>query len=84
MIDKFLYAAVTGNGEFYLIVSSFVGTLKLTPLTRVDEAYVTLFLITYRRFARPFDVLEKLIERFEFVAQKLKSDPLLSRFAQMK
>ncbi|GAA5991101.1 hypothetical protein JCM5350_006663 [Sporobolomyces pararoseus] len=62
MIDKFLYAAVTGN----------------------DEAYVTLFLITYRRFARPFDVLEKLIERFEFVAQKLKSDPLLSRFAQMK
>ncbi|GAA5908125.1 uncharacterized protein JCM6883_004123 [Sporobolomyces salmoneus] len=62
LIDKFLYASVTGN----------------------DEAYVTLFLITYRRFARPFDVVEKLIERFEFVAQKLKSDPLLSRFAQMK
>ena len=53
-------------------------------LTLADEAYVTLFLITYRRFARPFDVLEKLVERFEFVAQKLKSDPLLSRFAQMK
>ncbi|GAA5869990.1 hypothetical protein JCM16303_001864 [Sporobolomyces ruberrimus] len=62
MIDKFLYASVTGD----------------------DEAYVTLFLITYRRFARPFDVLDKLVERFEFVAQKLKSDPLLSRFAQMK
>ncbi|GAA6019171.1 hypothetical protein JCM11491_001401 [Sporobolomyces phaffii] len=62
MIDKFLYAAVTGN----------------------DEAYVTLFLIAYRRFATPYDVLGKLIERFEFVAQKLKSDPLLSRFAQMK
>ncbi|GAA6063004.1 hypothetical protein JCM10212_002645 [Sporobolomyces blumeae] len=62
MIDKFLYASVTGN----------------------DEAYVTLFLITYRRFARPYDVLEKLVERFEFVARKLKSDPLLSRFAQMK
>jgi len=52
--------------------------------SRADEAYVTLFLITYRRFARPFDVLEKLIERFEFVAKRLKSDPLLSRFAQMK
>ncbi|GAA5922388.1 uncharacterized protein JCM15063_003286 [Sporobolomyces koalae] len=62
MIDKFLFASVTGS----------------------DEAYVTLFLITYRRFARPFDVLEKLIERFDFVAKKLKSDPLLSRFAQMK
>ncbi|CEQ38947.1 SPOSA6832_00428, partial [Sporobolomyces salmonicolor] len=62
MIDKFLYAAVTGN----------------------DEQYVTLFLITYRRFARPYDVLEKLIERFEFVAGRLKTDPLLSRFAQMK
>lgn len=45
---------------------------------------MTLFLIVYRRYARPYDVLSKLIERFEFVARRLKSDPLLSRFAQMK
>jgi hypothetical protein len=62
MIDKFLFAAVTGN----------------------DEQYVTLFLIVFRRFARPFDVLESLIGRFNFVQGRLKTDPLLSRFAQIK
>ncbi|GAA6001903.1 hypothetical protein JCM10207_002371 [Rhodosporidiobolus poonsookiae] len=49
-----------------------------------DETFVTLFLITYRRFARPYDVVEKLIERFEFVASRHKTDPLLSRYGQMK
>jgi len=49
-----------------------------------DEQFVTLFLITFRRFARPYDVLEKLVERFEFVASKMSSDPLLCRFGQMK
>ncbi|SGY30509.1 BQ5605_C002g01159 [Microbotryum silenes-dioicae] len=62
MIDKFLFASVTGN----------------------DDNYVTLFLIVFRRFARPFDVLSKLIERFTYVAGRLRTDPLLSRFAQMK
>ncbi|SCV68796.1 BQ2448_917 [Microbotryum intermedium] len=62
VIDKFLFASVTGN----------------------DETYVTLFLIVFRRFARPFDVLSKLIERFKYVAGRLRTDPLLSRFAQMK
>ena len=45
---------------------------------------MTLFLIVYRRFARPFDVLTKLTGRFDFVSDKNKTDPLLSRFAQMK
>lgn len=45
---------------------------------------MTLFLIVYRRFVRPYDVVSKLIQRFEFVAGRIKSDPLLSRFAQMK
>ncbi|GAA5976797.1 hypothetical protein JCM11641_000874 [Rhodosporidiobolus odoratus] len=62
VIDKFLFAAVSGN----------------------DDTFVTMFLITYRRFARPYDVLEKLIDRFEFVASRHKTDPLLSRFGQMK
>lgn len=57
---------------------------KLTGRLFADELYVNLFLIVYRRFARPHDVLTKLIERFDFVAGRLKTDPLLSRFAQMK
>ncbi|GAA5926467.1 hypothetical protein JCM3775_001026 [Rhodotorula graminis] len=49
-----------------------------------DEQFVTLFLITFRQFARPHDVLEKLVERFHFVAGKMANDPLLCRFGQMK
>ncbi|GAA6047337.1 hypothetical protein JCM3770_001894 [Rhodotorula araucariae] len=49
-----------------------------------DEQFVTLFLITFRRFARPYDVVAKLIERFDFVASKHQTDPLLCRFGQMK
>lgn len=64
------------------VLPSFCLTTDLCALP--DEQYVTLFLIVYRRFARPFDVLNKLIERFEFVAGRLQTDPLLSRFAQMK
>jgi hypothetical protein len=45
---------------------------------------VTLFLIVFRRFARPYQVLSKLIERYEFVSSRLPTDPLLSRFAHMK
>ncbi|KAK4699712.1 hypothetical protein P7C70_g6544, partial [Phenoliferia sp. Uapishka_3] len=84
MIDKFLFASVTGNGETRLTV----GTLGKQRLTKspccADEPYVTLFLIVYRRFVRPYDVVTKLIQRFEFVAGRIKTDPLLSRFAQMK
>lgn len=80
MIDKFLFASVTGNGE-----SLEQRRRSLADLfSLADEQYVTLFLIVYRRFARPFDVLTKLIERFEFVSDKTKTDPMLSRFAQMK
>ncbi|BGP04759.1 Ras guanine nucleotide exchange factor R [Rhodotorula toruloides] len=49
-----------------------------------DEQFVTLFLITFRRFARPYDVLERLIERFDFVAQQQQTDPLLCRYGQMR
>ncbi|KAK4058071.1 hypothetical protein OIO90_000810 [Microbotryomycetes sp. JL221] len=62
LIDKFLFATVTGN----------------------DEPFITIFLTVYRRFARPIDVLTKLVERFDFVAARSKTDPLLSRYAQMK
>ncbi|GAA98387.1 uncharacterized protein L969DRAFT_46314 [Mixia osmundae IAM 14324] len=62
VIDKFLFAAVTGN----------------------DEQQVVLFLIIYRRFAAPAHVLKKLIERYEFVSTRLKSDPVLSRYAHTR
>ncbi|KAM0793202.1 hypothetical protein ACM66B_000672 [Microbotryomycetes sp. NB124-2] len=62
LVDKFLFATVTGN----------------------DEQYIIVFLTVYRRFATPHEVLTKLVARFDFVGERSKTDPLLSRYAQMK
>ena len=53
-------------------------------LTRTDDAFVAMFLIVYRRFARPGDVLAKLIERYEYISARLEAEPLLSRYAHMR
>lgn len=53
-------------------------------MTRIDEQFVTFFLIIFRRFARPFEVLSKLLERYDYVTTRLKSDPVLSRYAHMR
>lgn len=49
-----------------------------------DTQFVTLFLIVFRRFTRPHDVLSKLIEKYNFVSSRIRTDPLLSRYAHMK
>ncbi|KAK4054866.1 hypothetical protein OIV83_000790 [Microbotryomycetes sp. JL201] len=62
LVDKFLFATVTGT----------------------DEQYIIIFLTVYRKFATPREVLTKLVARFDFVGARSKTDPLLSRYAQMK
>ncbi|MBW0490071.1 hypothetical protein O181_029786 [Austropuccinia psidii MF-1] len=49
-----------------------------------EPGFVDQFLIVFRRFSAPFDVLNALIARFEFVSDHLESDPLLTRYAHMK
>ncbi|KAG0150260.1 hypothetical protein CROQUDRAFT_88295 [Cronartium quercuum f. sp. fusiforme G11] len=49
-----------------------------------ESSFVDQFLIVFRRFATPFDVLSALITRFEFVSYHLEDDPLLTRYAHMK
>lgn len=49
-----------------------------------DQQYVNFFLIIYRRFARPYEVLCKLVERYDFVSAKLDSEPILAKYAHMK
>ena len=43
-----------------------------------------MFLIVYRRFARPGEVLAKLIERYDYISARLEVEPLLSRYAHMR
>jgi hypothetical protein len=79
IIDKFLFAAVTGNGA--------LTSLRCPApfqIARTDDQFVTYFLIIFRRFARPYEVLSKLLERYDFVTTRLKSDPVLSRYAHMR
>jgi hypothetical protein len=74
---------VTGNGESRTVFLALIGQ-PLTSYCQTDDQMVTLFLIVFRRFARPYEVLSKLVERYEFVSSRLETDPLLSRFAHMK
>ena len=50
----------------------------------LDEQFVLFFIIAFRRFARPSDVLSKLMERYGFVETRIESDPVLARYAQSK
>lgn len=59
-------------------------TEPVHELMPADEAFVAMFLIVYRRFARPGDVLAKLIERYEYISARLEVEPLLSRYAHMR
>ncbi|GAA5995014.1 uncharacterized protein JCM10292_004489 [Rhodotorula paludigena] len=77
-------ASKNGSLELFFRREDLLDKFLFAAVAGNDEQFVTLFLITFRRFARPYDVLEKLIERFDFVASKHASDPLLSRFGQMK
>jgi len=49
-----------------------------------EPSFVDQFLIIFRRFATPFEVLSALIFRFEFVSQHIERDPLLGRYAHLK
>ena len=49
-----------------------------------DEQFVLFLFIAFRRFARPSDVLSKLMERYGFVETRIESDPVLARYAQSK
>lgn len=55
-----------------------------TLVWKLEPSFVDHFLIVFRRFSTPFDVLSALINRFEFVSYHLEDDPLLTRYAQMK
>lgn len=64
LIQKFLFAAVTGNGTHTSLVVC-RGTAWLTPFLTIvpDEQHVGVFLIVYRRFARPYEWVARSDDR---------------------
>lgn len=80
LIDKFVYAAVAGNGKCRF------GYLTGRGLKdgRTDAAFIDAFLIIYRRFATPRDVLTQLLARYELAVGNMSHTTLLSRFVQIK
>ncbi|WAQ83192.1 hypothetical protein PtA15_3A561 [Puccinia triticina] len=49
-----------------------------------EPSFVDQFLIIFRRFATPFEVLSALIFRFDFVSTHIDRDPILGRYAHLK
>ncbi|GEM06325.1 RAS guanyl-releasing protein 1 [Rhodotorula toruloides] len=77
-------ASKTNSMDLFFRQEDLIDKFIFASVAGNDEQFVTLFLITFRRFARPFDVLERLIEHFEVVAQQQQTDPLLCRYGQMR
>lgn len=85
LIDKLLYAAVTDNGAWLCIgFSKEKRHAEHLSFSSIDENFVNMFLIIYRRFARPYEVLAKLMQRYEYVEARVGSEPVLAKYAHMK
>lgn len=58
--------------------------LRICDFDVLDESFVNMFLVIYRRFARPYEVLAKLVQRYEYVEAHAGSEPVLAKYAHMK
>ncbi|KAA1134878.1 hypothetical protein PGTUg99_010555 [Puccinia graminis f. sp. tritici] len=66
--------------EKQVIIDKFV----FATVSGNEPSFVDQFLIIFRRFATPFEVLSALISRFEFVSTHIERDPILGRYAHLK
>jgi hypothetical protein len=80
LIDKFLYAAVAENGASQ---GNSPASL-ISAVDRVDEVFVSNFIIIFRKFARPTEVLNRLLERYRFLDTRMETNNALAQFAQMR
>jgi hypothetical protein len=78
LLDKLLFLTVSGDGTFYHGIVAQL--LKSWP---ADPAYITHFLLTYRRFASPRSVLLAMQKRMRQLDNP-SGDPMFACFAQMR
>ncbi|KAH9825268.1 hypothetical protein DFH28DRAFT_1077640 [Melampsora americana] len=69
--------------DLHLDKQTIIDKFVFATVSGNEPSFVDHFLIVFRRFSTPFDVLSALINRFEFVSYHLEDDPLLTRYAQM-
>ncbi|KAI7957144.1 hypothetical protein MJO28_004239 [Puccinia striiformis f. sp. tritici] len=73
-------ADMDSHFEKQVIIDKFV----FATVSGNEPSFVDQFLIVFRRFATPFEVLSALISRFEFVSAHIQRDPILGRYAHLK
>ena len=79
LLDKLLFLAVSGDGMF-------MPQLECEPVPDVgglDPAFISHFLLTYRRFAAPRSVLLAMQKRMRQLDNPC-GDPMFACFAQMR
>ncbi|CAH7674344.1 ras guanine nucleotide exchange factor domain-containing protein [Phakopsora pachyrhizi] len=70
--------------DLHLDKTEIIDKFVFATVSGNEPSFVDQFIIIFRRFATPLDVLGALISRFEFVSAHLENDPLLTRYAHMK
>jgi hypothetical protein len=80
-LEKLLFLAVSGDGAPFLSIRR-PAALKLVSFL-VDPAYISHFLLTYRRFASPRSVVLAMQKRMRWLDQP-SADPMFACFAQMR
>ena len=79
LLDKLVFLTVSGDGMFLFMSRS----ANFTTTTFLDPAFISHFLLTYRRFASPRSVLLAMQKRMRQL-DTASGDPMFACFAQMR
>lgn len=79
LLDKLLFLAVSGDG----MSSAFRSLNAVFLLNLSDSAFLSNFLLTYRRFATPRSVLVAMQKRIRLLDSP-SGDPMFACYAQMR
>ncbi|KAH8927879.1 ras GEF [Atractiella rhizophila] len=77
-------AALSQAGDMYFDKKIIIDKFLHASVTGNDVQYTVCFIICFRKFTTPYHVLSALLERFKMVTMRMGTDPVLSRFVQMK
>ncbi|GAC77304.1 ras1 guanine nucleotide exchange factor [Moesziomyces antarcticus T-34] len=74
-------ARATGG---YVSIEELWDKLFHAAISRTDERFVTMFMVFYRGFATPLDLLRQMMERFDTLTAEDVADGLVHRFALIR
>ena len=68
----------------YVSIDELWDKLFHAAISRTDERFVTMFMVFYRGFATPMDLLEQMMARFDTLTAEDVADGLVHRFALIR